>query len=213
MNDSHDLLTTEEEIALAQRIEQGDTEAKHTFVNANQRLVVWCARKYYNSPVDHDDLIQEGNVGLIRAVEKFDWRRGCRFSTYAAWWIRQAMSQTIARSSSIRFPTDAEYDGVVSLDAPVGEEGSVLGDFVRDDEAVDPLEWAERKDVVERVRVLVEGLPDVERLVLGLRFGFVDGVVRTLVETAGAVGYSVEGVRKVEGRGLRRVGAAVLRAA
>ena len=99
------LLTKEEEIALAKRIERGDAEAKERMINSNLRLVVSIARGYQGHGLSLLDLIQEGIIGLIRAVEKFDWRRGFKFSTYATWWIRQAVQRGVAnKSRTIRIP-------------------------------------------------------------------------------------------------------------
>lgn len=107
----HPLLTTAEEIELAQTIEAGHDaagrlSAKEHFLNANLRLVVANARRYMPPPgMDLSDLIQEGNLGLVRAVEKFDCRRGFRFSTYATWWIRQAISRALAeKARMVRLP-------------------------------------------------------------------------------------------------------------
>jgi RNA polymerase primary sigma factor len=99
------LLTAAQEVDLAKRIERGDTAAKNTMINSNLRLVVSIARKYQGHDLALLDLIQEGILGLIRATEKFDWRRGYKFSTYATWWIRQAVERGLANGARmIRLP-------------------------------------------------------------------------------------------------------------
>ena len=127
------LLTAAEEVELAKRIERGDKDAKDLMVNSNLRLVVSIAKKYQGHGLSLLDLIQEGIIGLIRAVEKFDWRRGFKFSTYATWWIRQAVQRGVAnKSRTIRIPVHiveretkiarAERDLTAKLGRPPTEE-------------------------------------------------------------------------------------------
>src|SRR5919197_817981 len=124
----HQLLTAAQEVELAKRIERGDMGAKTHMIQSNLRLVVSIAKNYRNQGLPFLDLIQEGTLGLIRAVEKFDWRRGYKFSTYATWWIRQAVARApVGKARTIRMP-------VPSLDQPVGEEeDAVFGDFLAGD--------------------------------------------------------------------------------
>jgi RNA polymerase primary sigma factor len=128
------LLTAAEEVELSKRVERGDKEAKDRMVNSNLRLVVSIAKKYQGHGLSLLDLIQEGIIGLIRAVEKFDWRRGYKFSTYATWWIRQAVQRGVAnKSRTIRIPVHivereqkiarAERELILNLErAPTDEE-------------------------------------------------------------------------------------------
>ena len=103
------LLTREEEVALSKRIEAGDDRARQHMINANIRLAISIAKKYQNKGCDLEDLIQESNIGLMKAVDRFDWRRGFKFSTYACWWIKQAVRRHIAAHSSvIRLPSYAK---------------------------------------------------------------------------------------------------------
>src|SRR6185295_7828509 len=101
----YQLLTAAEEVALAKRIERGDAEAKERMINSNLRLVVSIAKRYQGHGLSLLDLVQDGVIGLNRAVEKFDWRRGFKFSTYATWWIRQACQRAVSNQArTIRVP-------------------------------------------------------------------------------------------------------------
>jgi RNA polymerase primary sigma factor len=105
---AHPLLTAAEEVALAKRIERGDLEAKHRMIESNLRLVVSIAKRYRGMGLPFLDLIQEGAIGLDRAAERFDWRRGHKFSTYATWWIRQGVQRAISNNArTIRIPVHA----------------------------------------------------------------------------------------------------------
>src|SRR5215208_6543723 len=149
----HPLLTAEEEVELAQRIEKGDLEAKDRMINSNLRLVISVARKYQGQGLPLGDLIQEGMLGLIRAVEKFDWRKGFKFSTYGTLWIRQAIGRGLANAGrTVRLPVHITArarkiaDAEKRLAAELGREPTVEEVADRVDLPVDEVEDIRRAD-------------------------------------------------------------------
>jgi RNA polymerase primary sigma factor len=108
------MLTAAEEVRLAKRIEQGDLAAKREMIERNLRLVHWLAQRYRGRGALYDDLAQEGTIGLVRAVEKFDHRRGLKFSTYAVWWIRRSLAVAVGDARTIRIPSNAS-DGLAAI--------------------------------------------------------------------------------------------------
>ena len=124
----------EQQVALAKRVAAGDEEARQQMVAANLRLVVHWARRYQDRGVDMADLVQEGTFGLLRAVEKFDWERGFRFSTYATWWIRQALQRAVQQHGrTIRIPLEVG-ERLQRLDAVTAELAGQLGRPPTDEE-------------------------------------------------------------------------------
>jgi RNA polymerase primary sigma factor len=247
----HKLLTASEEVTLAKAIERGDPVAKRRMIESNLRLVVSIAKGYRGLGVPFLDLIQEGTLGLNRAVEKFDWRRGFKFSTYATWWIRQSVQRAVANHArTIRVPVHvverqqklsraarrlevelgreatkeelAEATGLpiqhvdealaaahasVSLNQTVGadDEGE-LGDLFADREAADPFDEAEESLRKQGVRRALDALPERERRILELRFGF-EGEPWTLEAIGHELDLTRERVRQLEAQALARLAA------
>ena len=223
------LLTAEEEVFLAQRIEKGDEQARKQLIEANLRLVVSIAKKYVGRGMSFLDLIQEGNMGLMKAVEKFDYKKGNKFSTYSTWWIRQAINKTLRTSRMLlqelgREPTNeeiakkmnmpvAKIDEIlktsrdpVSLDTPIGEEeDSQLGDFIEDESLLSPVDSASFSMLKEELEEAMASLTERERNVIKLRFGLDDGKTRTLEEVGKEFNVTRERIRQIEAKALRKL--------
>jgi RNA polymerase primary sigma factor len=216
------LLRPEEELELAQRIERGDLSAKERMVCANLRLVVSVARQYAGPGLPFLDLVQEGMLGLIRAVEKFDWRKGFRFSTYATWWIRQAVERARdGKGDAIRLPVGLvrrQRQGVASSEVArvvasldqrlgAGEDDVTLGELIADDGPT-PFELAEQAVRRGALDAALDELPVRERHVLWLRYGLAGGQPEPLREVGRRLGLTPERVRQIERTALTRLGRA-----
>jgi RNA polymerase primary sigma factor len=242
------VLTAAEEIQLAKRIERGDLAAKGEMIERNLRLVYSFAQRYRGRGAPYDDLVQEGTIGLVRAVEKFDHRRGLKFSTYAVWWIRRSLANAVVDGRTIRIPSDASYrmaavqraEGelerlapgspsteaiaertgfsvhrvhalreaasvTASLDQPVGEDGSALGDLIADPQAVEPWRYTDERETHRQLWSMVDTLPDRHREVLLRRYGLRGEEPETHADIGARLGVGEERSRQLEREALRRL--------
>ena len=195
-------------------IKRGEREAeraKKEMIEANLRLVISISKKYTNRGMQFLDLIQEGNIGLMKAVDKFEYRRGYKFSTYATWWIsREPIPEELAKRLSMPVDKIRKVMKIakepVSLEAPVGdEEDSSLGDFIADEDALQPVDSAIHTNLKETCTRILSSLTPREERVLRMRFGIGMNTDHTLEEVGQQFNVTRERIRQIEAKALRKL--------
>lgn len=201
------VLTKEEELALADRIQAGDEEAFYSLVHANLKFVVTMANKFIGMGIGIDDLIEEGNIGLMEAARKYTSAQGVRFITYAQFHVRKKLNMSLCdHGRTVRLPVNKEYDlykrkmkgesfnlSNIAIDKPVGEDGSnTLGDLYLRTDAVDPFEEIEKANTV---KFLLSQLKDSDREIVELFYGL-EGDGMSTKEVAEKVGKTPEVVNR-----------------